>query len=109
MLKKNVIRKNFEFQEIIDKKIQLISKTLILYYRTNNQGLRIGISVSKKFANAVNRNRYRRQVRAIMDELNYYNLKKDVVLILRKSFLTMSYQNKLSEIKKIFTRLENAK
>lgn len=110
MLKKNVIRKNFEFQEIINRKVQIVSKTLILYHRPNKQGLRIGISVSKKFANAVQRNRHKRQVRAILDELKPYDeLHHDAIIILRKAFLVLSYQQKMIEIKKILMRLRDEK
>lgn len=109
MLKKNIIRKNFEFQEIINSKVQTVSKTLILYYRPNQNELRVGISISKKFANAVNRNFYRRQVRKILDEIQYYNLAMDVIIILRKAFLVLNYEQKKQELKKILARLRDAK
>ncbi|MCK5945887.1 MAG: ribonuclease P protein component [Mycoplasmataceae bacterium] len=105
MLKKNVIKKNFEFQDIIHAKKQKVSKYLVAYTRKNQSELRIGISVSKKFANAVNRNKYRRKVRNILDELNMWSIKMDVVLILRKAFLNLTFIEMRKEIKSILERI----
>ena len=105
MLKKNIIKKNFEFQDIIQKKRQKVSKYLVAYSQNNKDELRVGISISKKFANAVNRNKYRRKVRSILDLLNMWSIKKDVVLILRKSFLDLSFKEMTEEIKKILERI----
>ena len=87
MTKNHVIKKNHEFQKIIKKRKQKVSKYLVAYVVENNTELRVGISISKKTANAVYRNRYRRQVRSILDQINVRNLKKDIVLILRKEFI----------------------
>ena len=105
MLKKNIIKKNFEFQDIIQKKRQKVSKYLVAYSQNNKDELRVGISISKKFANAVNRNKYRRKVRSILDSLNMWSIKKDVVLILRKSFLDLSFKEMTEEVKKILERI----
>ena len=105
MLKKNVIKKNFEFQDIIHARKQKVSKYLVAYTRKNNDEMRIGISISKKFANAVNRNKYRRKVRSILDSLNMWNKQVDVVLILRKAFLDLSFKEMTKEIKNILERI----
>ena len=110
MLKQNVLRKNHQFQLVINKKKQVVTEAIVLYHLNNNTHLRIGISISKKFANAVKRNRYRRQVRHILDNLNVWNkYKKDVVLILRKPFLKMDYKRQTKAIKTALERLGNEK
>ncbi|WKX02486.1 ribonuclease P protein component [Candidatus Mycoplasma mahonii] len=102
MFKKNILRKNYDFQKVINLGNQKVSKYLILYMRENQKELKVGISVSKKFANAVYRNKYKRQVRHLLDILNLYSKKMDVVLIVRRPFLKLSFTRKLDEIKKTF-------
>lgn len=105
MWKKHVLKKNWEFKVIISNEKQIVTKSLILYYKKSFNDLRIGISVSKKFAGAVLRNKYRRQVRNILKKLNIWHLKYDVVIILRKPFLTFNFPQKTEMLKKAFERL----
>lgn len=105
MNKKNVLKKNWEFKAIIAQEKQIVTKTLVLYYQKNNQKLRVGISVSKKFAGAVLRNKYRAQVRNILKELDIWNLQYNVVIILRKPFLSLEFSKKAMQLKQIFERL----
>ena len=105
MKKDNTLRKNWEFQKIINNKKQIVSEDLILYYMKNDKNLRVGISISKKFANAVNRNRNKRQVRNALDLINIWDLKYDVIIILRKNFLLLDFQSKVKKIKEMFERL----
>ena len=59
---------------------------LSLFYTRNETGnFRVGVSVSKKLANAVGRNRLRRQVRdCISRVLRGYTLGYDLVFVARK-------------------------
>ena len=110
MQKNNVVRKNWEFQDIIQSRKQHVSKSIILYYKKNKSGSsRIGISISKKFLGAVGRNRIKRQTRAALDEVNKWDLSYDMVLIVRKRYIDLPYEDKVKEIKKILERLENGK
>ena len=107
MLKDNRLRKNWQFQEIIEKNKQIVTKSLVVYFIPNNlNSLRVGISISKKFENAVGRNRQRRQVRASLDLLKeMFNKSFDIVLILRKPFLTMDHEDKTKALKEALERL----
>ncbi|NQZ65610.1 MAG: ribonuclease P protein component [Mycoplasmatales bacterium] len=106
MKKENRLRKNHDFQKIINSKNSVVSKYLVIYYRENNLSkLRVGISVSKKFINAVGRNKLRRQVRSIMDELSIYNMGFDIVLILRKPFINNDFLFQKQSIKKLMQRI----
>ena len=104
MKRNNRLKKNWEFQEIINSRKQNVSNFLIFYYRENKHNTRIGISISKKFANAVYRNKYKRQTKAALDIIKPWNCNKDIVIILRKNFLTLSFENKIKELKKMFER-----
>ena len=101
MQKINRLRKNREFQKVINSKNSIVSKNLVVYFIKNNmQQTRFGISISKKFINAVGRNKVRRQVREILDKLNYYNKSLDIVLIIRKPLINADFNTKLESITK---------
>lgn len=107
MKKENRLRKNHQFQKIISRKEMFVSKYLVLYYKENNlKTARIGISVSKKFANAVGRNKQRRQVRAILDTINPFNKPYDLVIIVRKPFIEADFETKRNSLTKLIERLK---
>ena len=61
---------------------------------------RVGISVSAKLTNAVNRNRIKRQVRAMCDELIKYNeCALDIVIIVRKPYMLKSFDDNKENLK----------
>lgn len=109
MKKSQIIRKNHQFQAIIESRKQVVSKYVIAYHANNPKGLRIGISVSKKFAIAVYRNKYRRQVRHILDSLDVWDTKKDVIIIIRKTFFGLDSNSKKKQIRKILERVASGK
>lgn len=106
MLKKeNIVKKNWEFQKIINSKKQYLSKYLILYY-LKNKNFEIGISIPKKFANAVQRNYLKRQIRSIIKQkINFSNLNYRIVLIVRKEFIKLPFEQKVQQVEKIFMKL----
>ena len=107
MRKKNVLKKNWQFQDVIKENKQLVSKNLILYYRASLKPLRIGISIPKKFLNAVGRNYNRRQIRSVITDLNpFEKFFYDTVLIVRKPFLKLSFLQKKASIQTILKNLE---
>ena len=105
MKKSQIVRKNHEFQSIMGTRDQTVSKFIVLYKRSNESGLRVGISISKRFANAVNRNKYKRKVKSILDNLNLWDKKMDVVLIIRKPFMQLSFEEMQKKVKSIFERV----
>ena len=106
MLSKNhIVRKNWEFQRIISGKRQHLNRFLILYYLKSRK-FEIGISSPKKFANAVQRNRLKRQIRVIVSQqLNPQTLPYRVVLIVRKDFIPLPFAQKQQHIARIFAKL----
>ncbi|MGL4343110.1 MAG: ribonuclease P protein component [Metamycoplasmataceae bacterium] len=105
MKKENILRKNWDFQKVLNRRQQHVSKFLILYYIPHNK-FQIGISIPKKFAIAVQRNFLRRQIRAIFNEINYTNVKYKVVLIIRKDFINLNFEDKKHIIKQMIERLK---
>ncbi len=104
MKKNEIVKKTQEFQSIIRNKKQFVSNNLILYY-VKNDSFQIGISIPKKFINAVGRNYLRRQIRSIVSKINYKNIKYKIILIIRKDFIKLTYIEKETEVKKFIERL----
>jgi ribonuclease P protein component len=79
---------------------------LSLFYSRNDTGnFRVGISVSKKLANAVKRNRLKRQIRAcIMDVLKNYTNGYDLVFVARRELYTADYDQILKAVQSALHR-----
>lgn len=106
MLKKQMLKKNWQFKAIINNEKQVITKYLILYYKPIDDDLKVGISISKKFANAVKRNKYKRQVKNILTKLPIWTKKFEIVLILRKEFLPLKFEDKIIATEEIFKKFK---
>lgn len=94
MRKLYVVKNQRDFDRIIKKGKYRKNKSFIIYYENNELAYdRFGISVGKKLGNAVYRNKYKRKMRAIID--NYKKLyvnHKDYIIILRGSTKDKEYQ-----------------
>ncbi|TQC51555.1 ribonuclease P protein component [Mycoplasmopsis mucosicanis] len=108
MKKQYRLQKSWEFDNVIKGKKQLINKYLIIYYLPA-EDFRVGITIPKKFANAVMRNYYKRQLKSIIHTLNIYDLKFHFVVILRKEFLNQTYKTKLDTTEGLFKKIKNGK
>ena len=94
MKKKFIVKSTRDFDSIIKNGICIKNKYYVIYYQKNNLSYdRYGISVSKKLGNAVFRNKYKRKLRAIID--NYkkvYINNEDYIIILRKEAINQKYE-----------------
>ncbi len=94
MKKKYIVKSTRDFDSIIKNGICIKNKYYVIYYKVNNLLYdRYGISVSKKLGNAVFRNKYKRKLRAIID--NYkkmYLNNEDYIIILRKEAISQKYE-----------------
>ncbi|ATG97709.1 ribonuclease P protein component [Mesoplasma lactucae] len=113
MKNQRIIKNNYEFQSIINKKNVKQSKSYIAYYVPNDQnnGLKYGISVGKKLGNAILRNKVKRQTRHMINELlpKYENLNFKIIIIVRKNFLSNNYEINLKNLEYILKNLKNEK
>ena len=95
MKKKNVLKRNIDFDRII-KNNNL--------ERTDNEEYHFGLSVGKKVGNAVIRNRVKRQLRSIIDEKNYQK-GLNCIIIVKKGILDKSFNDMKVELFEAFNKL----
>ena len=79
---------------------------LSLFYTGNDTGnFRVGISVSKKLANAVKRNRLRRRIRnCVMKALAGHSLGYDLVFIARREISAAGYEKIMKTVETVLKR-----
>lgn len=93
MKKKNIIKKESEFTEIIHNCQYKKNAYFVIYYRKNNTYNRYGISIPKKTGKANVRNKIKRRIKNIIDinEKKMHN-PYDYVIIVRKRLLELNYK-----------------
>ena len=105
MKKKFIVKKSYEFDNIIKKNDILKNRGFIIYKKENNLDYnRFGISVGKKLGNAVYRNKMKRRIKDIIDSINIKsNINYDYIIILRsmgKNYKYSELQEKLTDLLK---------
>ncbi|CAM3806781.1 ribonuclease P protein component [Alkalicoccus chagannorensis] len=92
MKKQHRLRKNEEFQQVFQHGSSAANRQFVVYQRPKpgQDHIRIGLSVSKKLGNAVQRNRIKRLMKEVLRELAP-RLKQecDIVIIARKPVTAM--------------------
>lgn len=105
--------KSSEFKSVLDKRHCILKdSSFSIYYAGNDlTHVRIGISVSNKIGDAVTRVRIRRQIRAMIadinKEYNCYSFNEDVVIIVRSGFTSKTYQENKLVLSNVFASLLN--
>lgn len=103
MKKKNTIKKYLEYKEILNLRKFKRNALFIIYFRKNDYGYtRIGLLVSKKNGNAVTRNKIKRQIRSMIDELCDYTKNIDLIILVSKNYDISKYNENFEIFKNIF-------
>jgi ribonuclease P protein component len=106
MKKKYIIKKNEDFSNIIKNGNKNKSNLYYVYYLKNYLDYnRYGIAVSKKIGNAVIRNKNKRQVKSIVDNIKMKIKGYDFVVILKTNINDFSYIQKEEDIRGLFNNI----
>ncbi len=105
MKKVNIIKKPEDFNRIIHQGTMKKNKEFVIYCEKNDLGYdKYGISVGKKIGKAVIRNKYKRKIRAIVDQYKKdYQNSQNYIIILRKTCLECTYQEMKDSFFKLMT------
>jgi len=105
------LKRDRDFKQVIAANQTVKNKFFIVYYLRNQAaGARVGISVSKKLGGAVQRNRIRRQIRAMFDQSDIFATPVDMLVIVRTEYKPDHFQEaqgKLLEIMAAIRRIAN--
>ena len=106
MKKKNIIKKEQEFTEIIHKCPYEKNSYFVIYYKENKESNRYGISVPKKTGKAHIRNKIKRRIKNIID-INEKNIHKsyDYVIIIRRRLIELNYQEIETNLLSLINRI----
>ena len=82
MKKLNILKNSRDFDRIIKGNKPYKYKDYIIYLeRDTNDVYKFGLSVGKKIGNAVNRNKVKRQLKAIISEKDYQNNFNCIIIV----------------------------
>lgn len=96
------IKSQIEFQEIINRRRFRNSACFTVYYVPKKKDHnRIGITASKKMGNAVLRNKTKRQIRMMIQEIGCNDLNFDAVILVRKQYYQQSYELNRLDLEKL--------
>jgi ribonuclease P protein component len=103
MKKLYIVKHKYDFDRIIKQGNKKKNDIFIIYSENNNlKYARYGISVGKKLGNAVYRNKKKRQLRSIIDNLEKDYVKtKDYIIILREKGKQLDYQELNKKLKSL--------
>lgn len=103
------LKKNKDFQRVYQHGFSAADRNLVIYkLKTSNNETRIGFSVSKKFGNAVKRNRAKRILREICRlNLDVFEDYHDYIIIVRMAAKDQGYHELKSSVLNVLKKLNN--
>lgn len=93
MKKYEVVKSHEQFNEVINKGNKIVNKYFIIFSLQKNELTpKFGIAVGKKVGNAVVRNRFKRQIRNIIDNNKFlFKNNCNYIIMIKKECLNISY------------------
>ncbi len=111
MDKLHTVKKSSDFSYIIHNCNFYKNRSYVIYYKDNDIGnYRFGISISKKIGNSVYRNKYKRQLRFIIDKYkkNYQNT-LDYIIIIRNGYIDLDFNSKEKDFISLIEKINSNK
>src|SRR5690625_2039728 len=87
------VKKNFEFQHILNTGNSFANRELVIYYKEKRgqSHFRLGISVGKRIGNAVTRNKIKRYIREVFIQIEDHVVPNvDIIIIARNPTVHMN-------------------
>lgn len=110
MKKQFRVKKSEEFEKIIKHKRFFADPAVVLYTKKkSSENSRVGITVKKKIGNAVVRNKVKRQVRMIVQEIYDFNENFDSILLIKEKFVENDYLTNKKTIERLYIRAKQVK
>lgn len=107
MKKEKIITRKEEFSFIIKTGKFVSEKVLVLYFYpkalTNS---RVGITVSKKLGNAVQRNKAKRQLKSMVDSIYNWQEDFDTIIIIREMFKISSFDDNKKHLESAYKKVK---
>lgn len=99
------VKKGSEIESIIKKRQSKGNRYFVLYKNENhgNTHFRFAVSVSKKFGNAVHRNKIKRQVREIISKQPIID-KIDIFIVIKTNASELTFNEMKSSIESLITK-----
>lgn len=105
MQKQFRLKRRAAFNYVYRKGDKASARHLALFCARSREGLKIGLSVSKKVGNAVTRNRVKRLIREGLNPiLDSIDPKYMYVVVARESASSLGYREMVEEVRKIFDK-----
>lgn len=109
MKKEFRVLKSEEFTRIIKTGKFYATRGLVLYATKKDDNYphsRIGISVKKKTGNAVVRNKCKRQVRMMCQDIFNFDENFDAIILVKEAFIENSYEINRNNLEKLYKKVK---
>lgn len=107
MKKYRRIKRADEFQLIIEKGKSEINSKFVVYHKPKAKDFsRVGISLGKKLGNAVVRNKTKRQIRMMMQDVYKNSYSFDSIIIVRAKYFKADFKANKEDLVDLFNNIE---
>ncbi len=108
MKKEYRLLKNTDFKKVLNAHHSAGTKGLTLCSIENNlDHARVGITISAKVGNAVERNKAKRQIRMMVGKIFDLNQSKDYVIIIKNEFKFKDYSENEKELEYLYKKISH--
>ena len=110
MKKQYRIKKSQEFEKIMKNRKFFASAGIVLYIKKKEEeNARVGITVKRKIGNAVIRNKVKRQIRMMVQEIYEFDEKFDSILLIKEKYLENDYETNKNILNSLYKKAKHVK